>query len=186
LNFLDLLMIVIFFGVFALGFFAGIWRCLSGLVSLAVGLVATSFFYQPVGDILVGRFSSIDARMGDLIGFLSVLVITSFLVNYLVLRSFRTGRLRTRLTFETHGGLPWMMLLTVLSISLAIVVVAVLVQVFDWTVREMPPERLTVWAANQYADSALSDHALRLSPYIYDAVNEVTPGTVPVILQPRA
>lgn len=186
MNFLDLLMIVVFFGIFALGFFAGIWRCLAGLLSLVVGLVATSFFYQPVGDVLSGRFASLDFRVADLIGFLGVLFVAVFLVNYLLLRSFRTGRLRTRLTFETHGGLPWIALLSALSIALAIVVVAILVQVFDWTVREMPPERVTVWAANQYAESALSDQALRLSPYIYNAVNEVTPGTVPTILQPRA
>jgi hypothetical protein len=99
MNVLDLMIIALFMVLLGIGFTSGVWRCMSALISLAIALVGPSFFFVAVGDALKGLFPSINDRVADLGAFIGVTLGFGFAIDYVILRSFRTSRLRTHLTF---------------------------------------------------------------------------------------
>jgi len=184
LNTIDVAIVIVFLAVFTLAFFAGIGRSVAGLVSLVIATVAAAIFYRAVGATLTHLFIPIDSVIARLAAFLLLLLVAGVGVDYILLRSFRVSRLRTRLSLELSGGVPGIIALAVVSVVLAGLLVIVLTQVSNNTVRDLPDGWGTVWLNSEYDGSPLAEQTLRLAPYIYRPINLITPGFAPTILEP--
>jgi hypothetical protein len=185
MNTIDVCILVVFLGVFTAAFFAGIGRSAAGLVALIIATVGAAIFYKALGTTMTHLFIPIDPIIARLAAFLVLLLVAGIGVDYILLRSFRVSRLRTRLSLELSGGVPGILALTLLSVILAGLIVVVLTQVSNSTVRELPDGWGITWLNNEYDGSTLANQTLRLSPYIYRPINIITPGFAPTILEPE-
>jgi uncharacterized membrane protein required for colicin V production len=185
MNTIDICILVVFLGVFTLAFFAGIGRSAAGLISLVIATIAAAIFYKAVGTIMTHLFIPIDPVIARLAAFLLLLLVAGIGVDYILLRSFRLSRLRTRLALELSGGVPGIIALALLAVVLAGLMVIVLTQVSNNTARDLPDGWGTEWLNNEFDGSPLAEQTLRLSPYIYRPINIITPGFAPSILEPQ-
>lgn len=184
MNTIDVCLLVVFLGVFTLAFFAGIGRSVAGLIALVVATVVAAIFYKAVATILTHLFVPVDPVIARLAAFLLLLLVAGVGVDYVLLRSFRVSRLRTRLSLELSGGVPGIIALALLSAVLAGLMVTVLTQVSDNTVRDLPDGWGTEWLNKEYDGSPLAEQTLRLSPYLYRPISFISPGFDPTILEP--
>ena len=185
MNTIDVCILVVFLGVFTAAFFAGIGRSSAGLVALVIATVLAAIFYKALGTTLTHLFIPISSVIARLAAFLLLLLLAGIGVDYVLLRSFRVSRLRTRLSLELSGGVPGIIALTMISLILAGLMVVVLTQVSSNTVRELPDGWGTVWLNDEYDGSTLAEQTLRLAPYIYRPISIITPGFTPSILDPK-
>jgi uncharacterized membrane protein required for colicin V production len=186
MNTIDVCILVVFLGVFTLAFFAGIGRSVAGLFSLMIATVAAAIFYKALGTTMTHLFIPIDPVIARLAAFLLLLLVAGIGVDYVLLRSFRVSRLRTRLSLELSGGVPGIIALSLISVILAGLLVVVLTQVSNSTVHDLPDGWGTEWLNNEYDGSTLAGQTLKLSPYIYRPIDIITPGFDPSILEPQA
>lgn len=184
MNLLDLIIIVVFLGMFVLGFFVGVGRTLALLVSMLVGLVGASVFYRAIADLFVGISDQVDIAVANLVAFILLALIIAAAVDYLLMRSFRVSRLRTRLTLETRGGFPAILLVIAVAFLFSVTLVITLVQLGDRSTGELPDSSIARTLEDQFHGSILSDQALRFAPVVYHVVSTLTPGSVPEILEP--
>jgi hypothetical protein len=129
-------------------------------------------------------FIPIDPVIANFAAFLLLMLGAGVGVDYLLLRSFRISRLKTHLALEFRGGVIGIIGLILLSTVLSISMVTVLTQSSNNTVKQLPDGWGTSWLLSEYHGSILTGQVLKLSPYVYDAVDTFTPGIVPAILQP--
>lgn len=184
MNTLDILVIVAFLGIFTAAFFAGVARSLAGIASLVVATVAAAIFYKTVGAVMSRWFIPIDPVIANFAAFLLLMLGAGIGADYLLLRSFRISRLKTHLALEFRGGVIGIIGLILLSGVLSVSMVTVLTQSSNNTVKALPQGWGTTWLQDEYHGSILTGQVLRLSPYAYDAIDTLTPGIVPAILQP--
>jgi len=185
MNTLDIAILVVFLGVFTLAFFAGIGRSIAGIISLVIATIAAGVFYKALGTTITHLFIPIDQVIARLAAFLILLLVAGVCIDYVLLRSFRVSRLRTRLSLELSGGVPGIIALALISVILAGLLVTVLTQVSNNTVHELPDGWGTEWLHHEFDGSPLAKQTLRLSPYIYRPINIITPGFAPTILEPE-
>lgn len=185
MNVFDLAIVVLFLVVFTVGFFSGFSRLVVALISLFLGLVSASIGYGGFAAVLMGAAPSMTDWTADVASFFVVTLIIGGLVFYAILWSFRVTALRTRHLLEWRGGTWGLIGLALLSVVLAVVVVTTAVQVSDWTVSQFPPsQNVTIAVRSSLQESILAANAMRLSPYLYDAVGAWVPGGPPPILKP--
>ena len=184
MNTLDIAVIVIFLGVFTAAFFAGVARSLAGLAALVIATVAAAIFYKTVGDVLSRVLIPIDRDIANFAAFLLLMLGAGVGSDYLLMRSFRISRLKSHLSLEFRGGVTGILALILLAAVISTSIVTVLTQSSSNTVQRLPDGWGTVWLRQEYHGSVLAGQVLRLSPYVYDSVDAVTPGIVPAILQP--
>lgn len=184
MNTIDVVVIVVFLGVFTAAFFAGIGKSVAGLFALAIATVAAAIFYKAVGDVLSQVLIPIDRDIADFAAFLLMMLAAGVGADYILMRSFRISRLRSRISLEFRGGVTGILTLMLLSGIVATFMVTILAQSSNNTVQALPHGWGTTWLADEYQGSTLVAGALRLSPYVYDSVDAVTPGLVPAILEP--
>ncbi len=184
MNILDIVVIVVFLGVFTAAFFAGVARSLAGLGSLVAATIVAAIFYGTIGTVLSRWLIPIDPVIANFGAFLLLMLGAGIGIDYLLLRSFRISKLRTHMSLEFRGGVTGILGLVVLSALLSVVMVTVLTQSSNNTVQQLPYGWGTTWMRNEYDESILTAQVMRLSPYVFDSVDAVTPGIVPAILQP--
>ncbi|HET7037685.1 MAG TPA: hypothetical protein VFI42_18550 [Thermomicrobiaceae bacterium] len=184
MNIVDLLVILVFLGVFALAFFVGVVRSLAMLIALAVGVLGASIACGTIGGQLVSRIASMSDDMGRLIAFVILLALIVSGVYYVLMRSFSVSRLRTRITTESRGGITLSLVLVVLSAMLAVGVVTILTQASERTIVDLQPNSTVVSIDHQFRDSLLADQVRHLTPYLYEGVGDVLHTTAPQILLP--
>ncbi len=184
MNTLDILIIIVFLAVFTAAFFAGVLRSLGGVFSLIGAVVVSSIFYRTLGDVLSHWLIPIDPVIANFMSFWLLMLGAGVGLDYLLMRSFRIERLRTHLSLEFRGGVTGILGLVVLSAFLSVSMVTVLTQSSNNTVQNLPSGWGTNWLHHEYHGSILTGQVLKLSPYVYDSVDAVTPGIVPVILEP--
>lgn len=186
MNTIDIVVVVVFLGVFTMAFFAGIGRSVAGLLSLVVAVVAAAIFYKALGVTMTHLFIPIDPVIARLAAFLVLMLGAGVGADYLILRSFRVSRLRSHMSLELRGGVVGIMGLAAVSLILAAMIVTVLTQVSNNTVQQLPDGWGTTWLVDEYSGSMLTEQVLRLSPYVYRPIDTITPGLVPSILEPAA
>ncbi len=186
MNTLDIVVIAVFFGVFTAAFFAGVARSFAGLIALFVAIVVSAIFYSTLGDVLSRWLIPIDRNIANFVAFLLLMLGAGVGADYLLVRSFRISRLKSHLSLEFRGGVLGILGLIMLSFLISTTTLTVLTQVSNKTVNELPNGWGTTWLNNEYDGSTLAGQVLRLSPYLYDSVNLLTPGVAPVILQPAS
>lgn len=92
MNFIDLLLILIFVGLLATGFFQGMIRLLVMIVALYLSLVLASLYFAPLGEFFVRNFET-QRYVGQYVAFFLVLVIGFVLLTIAGLYTFRYAKL---------------------------------------------------------------------------------------------
>ncbi len=184
MNILDIVVIVVFLGVFTAAFFAGVARSLAGLAALIAATIVAAIFYETIGTVLSRWLIPIDPVIANFGAFVLLMLGAGIGVDYLLLRSFRITKLRTHMSLEFRGGVTGILGLIVLSAVLSVGMVTVLTQSSNNTVRQLPAGWGTVWLQHEYHGSILAGQVMRVSPYVFDSVDAITPGIVPAILEP--
>lgn len=184
MNTLDIIVILVFLGIFTAAFFAGVARSLAGIVALIVATVVAAIFYKTLGDVLSHWFIPIDREIANFAAFLLLMLGAGVGTDYLLMRSFRISRLQNHLSLEFRGGVMGILALILLSAVLSTTMVTVLTQTSNNTVKDLPDGWGTTWLVDEFHGSILAGQVLRLSPFVYDSVDALTPGIVPAILEP--
>ncbi|HMQ32233.1 MAG TPA: CvpA family protein [Chloroflexaceae bacterium] len=92
MNFIDLLFLLLFFGMLAAGFFQGMIRLLVMIVALYLAVVLASLYYAPLGEFFVRNFST-QRFVGQYIAFFLVMFISFVLLTLAGLYTFRYAKL---------------------------------------------------------------------------------------------
>lgn len=184
MNIVDLLVILIYLGTFSLAFFTGVVRSVVMLLSLAAGLIGASILCTPVGNELFSQVPAMSTDMAQLFAFLLLLCGIAVACYLVLVRSFATRRLRTRVPLEHRGGIVASLLLVVLGAALAVGFVTVLTQAAERTVVDLQPSGTVVTIDNQFRESVLAGQVRRVTPYLYEGVSDVLHTSAPQILVP--
>jgi hypothetical protein len=185
MNFLDALIVLALIAVFGALFFAGLWRALSALVALWVGLIGADLFGRAIGSLLEEFIPGIEIWTARALGFLLAFIIVATLIMYLALRSFRTLSARSGRSFEVRGGFPVLFATIVLAGVVALGTVTVVVQVSARTIEDLPQDETPGFAVRQYEGAALRPATERISSYVYNATGSWVPGGAPSVLNPE-
>lgn len=92
MNFIDILFILIFFGVLAAGFFQGMIRLIVLIAALYLSVVLASLYYAPLGEFFVRRFGA-ERYIGQYTAFFLVLLVAFLFLAIAGLYTFRYWRL---------------------------------------------------------------------------------------------
>ncbi|PDW01685.1 colicin V production protein [Candidatus Viridilinea mediisalina] len=92
MNFIDILLVFLFFGTLAAGFFQGMIRLLIVIVALYLATVLASLYFAPLGDFFVRQFQS-QRYVSQYIAFALVHMISLFLITIAGLYTFRYAKL---------------------------------------------------------------------------------------------
>ncbi len=91
MNFIDLLFLLLFIGMLALGFFQGMIRIILLLIALYLGVVLASLYYAPLGEVFVRNFGA-QRTVAQYLAFVLVLTIGFALLAAAGLYTFRYTR----------------------------------------------------------------------------------------------
>jgi hypothetical protein len=185
MNFLDVLIIIAMIAVFAGVFFSGLSRALAALVALWLGLIAADIFGGVLGRLLYDQVPGIERWTADVIGFLLALIISTVLILYVTLRSFRTLSARSGYRFDVRGGAPVLLATILLAAVVALASVTVVVQVTARTIDDIPRDERPGFAVRQYEEAALRPATERIASHVYDATGSWVPGGAPSLLAPE-
>ncbi|MBP1466546.1 CvpA family protein [Candidatus Chloroploca sp. M-50] len=92
MNFIDLVLILLFIGAIAAGFFQGMIRLLIVIVSLYLAIVLASLYYAPLGEFFVRSFGS-ERFVAQYIGFTIVLMLAFIFLTAAGIYTFRYAQL---------------------------------------------------------------------------------------------
>jgi hypothetical protein len=185
MNLLDILIIVLLVSVFCVLFFAGLWRSLSALVALWVGLIGADIFGNPFGNLLNGLIPGIERWTANLIGFILAFLLVGSLILYLALRSFRTLSRRAGYRFDVRGGMPIVLATVFLASVVSLASVTVLVELTSRTLDDIPAGETPDFAHRQYHGATLRPATERMGEYVYNATGSWVPGGAPSVLAPE-
>lgn len=92
MNFIDLLFILLFFGMLAAGFFQGMIKLLVMLVAIYLAVVLASLYYAPLGEFFVRSFET-QRYVGQYVAFFLVMGVAFVLLTIAGLYTFRYAKL---------------------------------------------------------------------------------------------
>lgn len=98
MNFIDVLLIIIFFAMLAVGFFQGMIRLLVLIAAFYLSLVLASLYYPVVGDFFVREFNS-QRFVGQYVGFGIVLLFAMLALSAAGIYTFRYAQLPGQLQY---------------------------------------------------------------------------------------
>lgn len=118
MNFIDILFILIFFGILAAGFFQGMIRLLVMIAALYLSVVLASLYFASLGEFFVRRFDA-ERYVGQYVAFFLVLLVAFLFLALAGLYTFRYWRLL--------GGLQYLdrIIGTVLGMLLGTLVIGI-------------------------------------------------------------
>jgi hypothetical protein len=185
MNLLDILIVLFLVSVFAVVFFSGLWRALSSLVALWVGLVGADLFGNPIGSLLYNLIPGIERWTANLIAFVLSFLIIGSVVLYLALRSFRTFSERSGYRFDLRGGVPVLLATILLACVVSLASVTVIVELTARTLDDIPAGERPDFATRQYYEASLRPATERIADYVYNATGSWVPGGAPSVLAPE-
>lgn len=118
MNFIDLLFILLFFGMLAAGFFQGMIRLLVTIIALYLAVVLASLYYAPLGEFFVRNFRA-QRFVGQYVAFFLVMFFSFVLLTIAGLYTFRYAKL--------PGGLEYLdrIIGTVLGMLLGVLLIGI-------------------------------------------------------------
>lgn len=183
MNILDLLILCIFAGVIATGFFVGISRALSAIVATYFATVMSATFYEPLGDVFQRVISDINPSTASLIAFMLLFFGTSIGIGYVIIRTLESVSNSNRFVILNNiGGAALGVIVAVVTITLSITVTVIFVQALAQTTANATDGSTLAQLSEQIGGSALAPVFLDLLPYVTIIVDPWFPGGLPPIL----
>jgi uncharacterized membrane protein required for colicin V production len=183
MNFLDLLILVVFAAVLAAGFFVGIGRAVSAIVAIYFGTVIAATFYEPLGGAFKRVIGGIGQPTAELIAFLLLFIGVSAGVGYVITRSVESVSASNHFVILNNiGGAALGGIVAVATITLSITVTVVMVQALAQSTAGATDGTI-LWALGaQVRGSALAQVFLDMLPYVTRIVEPWFPSGLPPIL----
>ena len=183
MNILDILILAIFAGVIATGFFVGIGRALSAIVAIYFATVMAAAFYRPLGGAFERAVSGINADTAKLIAFLLLFTITGAGIGYVIIRTVESMSASNRFVILNNiGGAALGIVVAVVTVTLSITVTVILIQALAQTTINAADGTILASLRTQIRGSALAPVFLDLLPYVTTIVAPWFPGGLPPIL----
>lgn len=86
MNMVDVVVVLVFLGIFTAGFFAGLGRALAACVAVFIGLLAAGIFYPDIADALEGLVPGLAPWAAEFVAFLITFAIMGAAALYALLR----------------------------------------------------------------------------------------------------
>lgn len=183
MNAVDILILAIFAGVIAIGFFVGISRALSAIVAIYFGTVMSATFYEPLGRVFERFIGGINPNTARLIAFLLIVLFASIGIGYVIIRTVESMSAANRFVILNNiGGAALGIIVAVVTITLSITITVILVQALAQTTFDAADDTLLATVRGQIGGSALAPIFLDLLPYVTTIVEPWFPGGLPPIL----
>lgn len=183
MNVLDILILCIFAGVIATGFFVGIGRALSAIVAIYFATVMSATFYEPLGDFFEGGVGGINPSTAKLVAFLLLFVCASVGIGFVIIRTIESMSATNRFVILNNiGGAALGVIVAAVTITLSITVTVILVQALAQSTADAADGTTLAGVSGQIKGSALAPVFLDLLPYVTTIVEPWFPGGLPPIL----
>ncbi len=181
MNFIDLFFLLLFVGALALGFAQGMVRLIVVVIAFYLSLVLASLYFPALANVFVFRFGA--ARyVGEYMGFVLVLLISSLILSAAGLYTFRYAQLPGQLQYvDRLIGLALGLFFGTLLISIFAVVLWNMMIVRGGRNVDFPIMR---FLGNQVAGSTLLQFfANELLDQIYTLLDPILPDGAQIIFQ---
>jgi uncharacterized membrane protein required for colicin V production len=188
MNILDILILIIFAGVIAAGFFVGIGKAISAIVATYFATVMSATFYQPLGDLFKRAVPDINESTASLLAFVLLFIFASIGIGYVIIRTVESMSQSNRFVILNNiGGAALGGIVAAVTITLSITVTVILVQALAQSTASAADGSLLSSVGSQIRGSALAPVFLDMLPYVTRIVEPWFPGGLPPILtaEPR-
>lgn len=188
MNVLDILILAIFGGVIAAGFFVGIGKAVSAIVATYFATVMAATFYQPLGDLMKRGVPDINDSTASLLAFILLFLSASIGIGYVIIRTMESMSSSNRFVILNNiGGAALGGIVAAVTITLSITVTVILVQALAQSTADAADGSLLASVGSQIQGSALAPVFLDMLPYVTRIVEPWFPGGLPPILtaEPR-
>lgn len=183
MNVLDILILAIFAGVIATGFFVGIGKAVSAIVATYFATVMSATFYQPLGDLLKRLIPDINESTAALVAFMLLFVSASLGIGYVIIRTVESMSESNRFVILNNiGGAALGGIVAAVTITLSITVTVILVQALAQSTAGAADGSMLSSIGSQIRGSALAPVFLDMLPYVTRIVEPWFPGGLPPIL----
>lgn len=183
MNFLDVLILAVFAGVIAAGFFVGVGRALSAIVATYFGTVMAATFYDPLGGAFETLVADINPSTARLIAFLILFTGISIGIGYVIIRTVESSSASNRFVILNNiGGAALGGIVAAVTITLSVTVTVILVQALAQSTANAADGTLLASIGSQIKGSALAPVFLDMLPYVTRIVEPWFPGGLPPIL----
>jgi uncharacterized membrane protein required for colicin V production len=182
-NGLDILIIVTFLAIIGFGFFSGITRVTSALLSLYFGAVFAAAFYRPLTDVSRDHLTTMGEQTGNLVFFLMLFLAFSVILTMVVSRWMGEVRLPRRIqVLDNVGGAALGIIVSGLAMTMAAMLLAITLQALNQTLVIADRDAVLSSVRGQLHDSTLMPIFLRMTPFFSRMISPWFPGGLPPIL----
>ncbi len=187
INFIDILLMLIFIAIAAAGYLGGTLRLLLVLISLYLSVVVAGFFYIPFAGWLYRTFETMDAFGAQMVAFLLLIIVTTAAVALSLIKTFGQARLPRFLAGldQVGGGM-----LGVVTACFAAILISIVLRAFFGFIGQTAAAGAPVWPgflalAQQTQASGVARLFLQLSTPLFILVQPWFPDGLPAILTPQ-
>jgi uncharacterized membrane protein required for colicin V production len=180
---MDFLVIATFLGIIGLGFFNGITRVTSAIVSIYFGSVFAAAFYRPVTAVARKYLTTMTPQTGHLVFFLLLFFCFSVVFTIIVSRWLGEVKLPRRIEIiDNIGGAALGVIVSALAMTLAAMLLAITLQALNQTLVFSGRDAVLGFVRNQIDGSTLVPIFLRMAPFFTRLISPWFPGGLPPIL----
>ena len=182
-NGMDFLIIVTFLAIIGFGFFNGITRVTSAILSLYFGAIFAAAFYRPLTTVARKHLVTMGLQTGQLVFFLLLFFVFSAIFTIIVSRWLGEVRLPRRVQiFDNIGGAALGIIVSGLAMTLAAMLLAITLQALNQTLVFSGRDAVLNTVRNQIDGSTLVPFFLRMAPFFVRLLAPWFPGGLPPIL----
>jgi uncharacterized membrane protein required for colicin V production len=183
-NVMDFFIIATFLAIIGFGFFSGVTRVTSAILSLYFGAIFAAAFYGPLSDLARKYLTTMEQQTGDLVFFLILFFAFSIIFTLIVSRWLSEIKLPRRVqVFDNIGGAALGVIVSGLAMTLAAMLLAITLQALNQTFVVSDRDAMMTSMRGQIHDSTLVPVFLRLAPFFGSLISPWFPGGVPEILK---
>jgi uncharacterized membrane protein required for colicin V production len=182
-NAMDLMIIATFFAIIGFGFFSGVTRVTSAILSLYFGAVFAAAFYRPLSDVARQKLTTMEEQTGDLVFFLLLFFAFSTVFTMIVSRWLGDIKLPRRIqVFDNIGGAALGVIVSGLAMTMAAMLLAITLQALNQTIVFSDRDAVLSSVQGQIRNSTLVPIFLRMAPFFASIISPWFPGGLPPIL----
>lgn len=187
INLIDIVLMLAFVGIAALGFLGGTLRLLLVLISLYLAVVVGGLFYIPVALWLFRTFEAMDAFSAQMLAFFLLIIITTIVLAVSLIHTFGAAKLpRFVASLDQIGGGA----LGVITAAFSVILISIILRLFFGFVAQTAAAGAPVWPgmvalAEQARTSAVARLFLQISAPLFAIIQPWFPSGLPEILTPR-
>lgn len=182
MNVLDFLILAMFVGIAATGFYAGVARMASLMVAMYFGTVISATFYERFGDSIQSGMGRISEGAAYFAAFVILFVGITLLFTFVIVKTTHPVSTQRRFAiFDNMGGATLSVVVAFVAITMAMAITVVMIQAAQ-SVSIGSDTGLMGSIETQLESSELAPIFLRLMPFVTAAVRPWFPGGLPPIL----